>query len=348
MNALATFRTELIEEQALALPEKLRSSGLTLVIADAAAAVVLVLASIPFHRERAALLALTPLIAFAWWSGRYRVSFASTPTDELYATLAFSIPALFVSASAIPLMLTGWKATLLVSFAWIAIAAACAIVQCARRRGSHPNRSGRYVRVDHVGRARTRSPLVRGSIAFVDFIIAMAAVIVLSPIMLACALAILRDDGAPVIFRQRRTGQDDREFVMLKFRTMRKHAGSQWATPGDDRITRVGAFLRRTSLDELPQLWNVLKGEMSLVGPRPEMSEYADRFSAEIPDYCDRHLVPPGVTGWAQLHYPRNFTPQAAHAVLAYDLFYVRNRCLILYGFCLVKTCCEVLTHRAV
>jgi lipopolysaccharide/colanic/teichoic acid biosynthesis glycosyltransferase len=348
MNALATFPSDLIDEPALALPEKLCSSGLTLVVIDTVAALLLLLFAAFFHRERAALLALTPLLAFAWWSRRYRVSYASTPADELYATLAFAAPAILLSAVLVPLMQTGWRPTLLVSLAWTATAAACTVVHCARRRSSHPSRSGRCVRVDHIGRARTRSTVIRGPIAFVDFMIALAGLVVLSPLMIACALAILHDDGTPVLFRQRRTGQDDREFVMLKFRTMRKDAGSEWVKPGDDRITRTGEFLRRTSLDELPQLWNVLKGEMSLVGPRPEMSDYADRFSAQIPDYCDRHLVPPGITGWAQLHYPRNFTPQMAPEVLAYDLFYVRNRSLILYSFCLIKTCCEVLTHRAV
>jgi lipopolysaccharide/colanic/teichoic acid biosynthesis glycosyltransferase len=348
MSTIATFSGELVPEQAPGLPEKLGSAGLSLVVSDAINAVLLLLIAALFHRERDTLLALTPLIAFAWWSGRYRISYASAPADELYATLAFSVPAGVLSTIAVPFMLTSWTSTMLVSFGWTAIASASAIVICARRRGTHPCRSGNCSRVDHIGRARTRSTIIRSSIAFVDFFIALAALLVLSPIMLLSAIAVVRDDGFPIVFRQRRTGLNDRQFMMLKFRTMRKDAGSEWVEPGDDRITCAGGFLRRTSLDELPQLWNVLKGEMSLVGPRPEMAEYADRFSRDIADYCDRHLVPPGMTGWAQLHYPRNFGPEAARAVLAYDLFYVRNRSLPLYAYCLAKTTCEVLAHRAV
>ncbi len=145
------------------------------------------------------------------------------------------------------------------------------------------------------------------------------------PVMLVAAAAITIESGSPVLFRQERMGENGRPFWILKFRTMRHNAGAQWAKPGDDRITRVGALLRRTSLDELPQLFNVLRGEMSIVGPRPEMVTFAASFSRNVPNYEQRHVVPPGITGWAQLYLRRNLDPSEIPGVLPYDLFYVEH-----------------------
>jgi lipopolysaccharide/colanic/teichoic acid biosynthesis glycosyltransferase len=166
--------------------------------------------------------------------------------------------------------------------------------------------------------------------------------------MLAVALAVFLDSGKPVLFRQERVGRGGRSFGIYKFRTMQHNAGSDWAKPGDSRITRIGAFLRRTSLDELPQLFNVIRGDMSVVGPRPEMRAFADGFEKSIPHYAQRHVVPPGITGWAQVYLKRNLEPSDMPAVLPYDLFYVEHASRFLDCAIILKTAFEVLTHRAV
>lgn len=166
--------------------------------------------------------------------------------------------------------------------------------------------------------------------------------------MLVASIAIAAESRGPVFFRQRRVGRDGRIFSVIKFRTMRSDAGSEWARPGDTRITKIGALLRRTSIDELPQLINVLKGEMSIVGPRPEMVEFAQRFAAELPSYDQRHVVTPGITGWAQLYGKRNLQPDEVASILPYDLFYVERSSPVLDTAILLKTVAEVLFHRAV
>jgi lipopolysaccharide/colanic/teichoic acid biosynthesis glycosyltransferase len=181
-----------------------------------------------------------------------------------------------------------------------------------------------------------------------DGALAAIGLVLLSPVILACAIAVYLEDRAAPFFAQARVGLDGHTFVMYKFRTMHPDAGKEWAKRNDNRVTNVGAFLRRTSLDELPQLWNVLRGEMSLVGPRPEMCEYADRFARTIPNYHDRHAIVPGITGWAQIHCDRNFPPDESLNILPYDLFYVANYSIPLYVYCLMKTASEVMTHRAV
>jgi lipopolysaccharide/colanic/teichoic acid biosynthesis glycosyltransferase len=152
----------------------------------------------------------------------------------------------------------------------------------------------------------------------------------------------------PVLFTQRRVGRDGRTFVLFKFRTMKRDAGADWVRPGDSRITRTGSFLRRTSIDELPQVFNVLRGDMSIVGPRPEMVEFARDFAQRLPSYDQRHVVPPGITGWAQLYWKRNLDPSDVTDVLRYDLFYVERASLVLDTALLLKTIAEVLFHRAV
>jgi len=183
---------------------------------------------------------------------------------------------------------------------------------------------------------------------FLDIFVATCVLLVAAPVMLVVALTVYTDSGRPVLFRQARVGRNGRIFHILKFRTMKVDADSQWAVQNDARITRSGAFLRRTSLDELPQLFNVLKGDMSLVGPRPEMIEFERQFAETIPSYARRRLALPGITGWAQVNMKRNLSPEDIHQVIAYDLFYVEHWSIYLDLTVLLKTGVEFLFHRAV
>jgi lipopolysaccharide/colanic/teichoic acid biosynthesis glycosyltransferase len=152
--------------------------------------------------------------------------------------------------------------------------------------------------------------------------------------MLVTALCIYLDSGLPVLYRQRRVGQDGRVFTLYKFRSMRVDAEStgapRWASPGDDRTTRVGRFIRKWRLDELPQLINVLRGEMSFVGPRPERPYFVDQLTKQIPYYALRHSAKPGITGWAQVRYQYGASVDDAIEKLQYDLYYLKNRSLFL------------------
>ena len=165
-----------------------------------------------------------------------------------------------------------------------------------------------------------------------DIAISGAALVVASPVCGAIALAIRLSDRGPVLYRQRRMGLDGRPFDILKFRSMVVDAegssGPVWTSPDDARRTRVGAFLRRWSLDELPQLWNVLRGEMSLVGPRPERPEFVREFKEKFPQYMLRHRVRSGITGWAQVHGWRGNTSLSKR--IEYDLYYIENWSLAL------------------
>ena len=172
-----------------------------------------------------------------------------------------------------------------------------------------------------------RKPYVRFKRVLDAFIVLLAA----PPAMalgLLFALAIRIDSRGPVIFRQNRIGLGGRPFTLYKFRTMRVEAAdgeARFARPGDDRLTRVGRVLRRIRLDELPQLWNVVKGDLALVGPRPEQGPFVERFSQSIPFYTHRHLVRPGITGWAQVNF--GYADSEADTVekLSYDLYYVKH-----------------------
>jgi lipopolysaccharide/colanic/teichoic acid biosynthesis glycosyltransferase len=164
---------------------------------------------------------------------------------------------------------------------------------------------------------------------------------VTGPLVCLVALLILLEDGQPVLYRQRRVGLRGREFTLYKFRSMRKDAeaeGAQWASKDDPRITRVGAVIRKLRLDELPQLVNVVRGEMSLVGPRPERPEFVTRLAERIPYYHERHSVKPGITGWAQVRYPYGSSEQDAKEKLDYDLYYVKHQGLIFDLMVLLQT----------
>jgi lipopolysaccharide/colanic/teichoic acid biosynthesis glycosyltransferase len=215
------------------------------------------------------------------------------------------------------------------------------------RRGTRPAYAGLEA-ISTMARWHSQQAVASAVKRGFDIAISALALFLLSPLLLVTAIAIAIESGRPVVFRQQRVGRVGTPFTLFKFRTMRRDAGQSWAKPGDERITALGAFLRRTSIDELPQFFNVLRGDMSLVGPRPEMCEYARRFELQFPGYRDRHIVKPGITGWAQVQLKRNLAPSDAPEVLAHDLFYVEYSCLVLDGIIFFKTAAEFLLHRAV
>lgn len=181
-----------------------------------------------------------------------------------------------------------------------------------------------------------------------DLVAALILLVVTLPVMLLTALAILIEDGAPVLYRQERVGLGGKTFKVIKFRSMGRDAEKdgkpRWASSGDDRVTRIGRIIRRTRIDELPQLINVLLGEMSLVGPRPERPYFVDQLTRDIPFYAVRHCVKPGVTGWAQVRYHYGASIDDAVEKLQYDLYYVKNHTLVLDVLVLFETIRVVLT----
>jgi sugar transferase (PEP-CTERM system associated) len=162
------------------------------------------------------------------------------------------------------------------------------------------------------------------------------------PVMFLAAVAIFLESGGPVLFTQERVGRGGRTFMCIKFRSMysdaEKDGVARWATANDSRITRVGRVLRRMRIDELPQLFNVLRGEMSLVGPRPERPVFVDQLKDQIRFYDVRHSIKPGVTGWAQVRYTYGSSIEDAQRKLQYDLYYVKNHSLALDVLILVET----------
>jgi sugar transferase (PEP-CTERM system associated) len=197
-----------------------------------------------------------------------------------------------------------------------------------------------------------RQPLWRALSRLFDLLLSALLLVLTLPLMLLVALAIWIEDGprAPVLFRQPRVGLNEIAFAILKFRSMRIGAEAEaepgrWACAGDERVTRVGSWMRRTRIDELPQLINVLRGDMSLVGPRPEQPEYVARLSEEIPYYRERHCVRPGITGWAQLSYPYGASQRDAEEKLQYDLYYIRHQSLFFDALILLQTV-EVVLFR--
>ena len=174
----------------------------------------------------------------------------------------------------------------------------------------------------------------------VDFLIALIALIVISPILFLVILVILILDGRPVIYSQQRTGMHGVPFTLYKFRTMKvgSDKGDGYTREGDSRVSRLGSLLRKSRLDELPQLWNVLKGEMSLIGPRAEWVRLVADYERQIPHYHYRHLVNPGITGWAQVNYPYGASLEDTVQKFSYDLYYIRNFSLRLDAEVILKT----------
>jgi sugar transferase (PEP-CTERM system associated) len=188
------------------------------------------------------------------------------------------------------------------------------------------------------------SPLRIATKRLFDLLVSSALLIVASPVMLLAALAIWLESGfrGPILYRQQRVGLDGRYFDVMKFRSMRtdaeKDGRAVWATENDPRVTRVGRIIRSTRIDELPQVFNVLKGDMSFVGPRPERPQFVDDLATKIPYYAHRHRVKPGITGWAQLCYPYGASIEDAREKLQYDLYYLKNHSLLLDLIILVQT----------
>jgi lipopolysaccharide/colanic/teichoic acid biosynthesis glycosyltransferase len=176
-------------------------------------------------------------------------------------------------------------------------------------------------------------PLAAMAKRTVDFVLALVGLLVTWPVMLVVAFLVRQESPGPVLFRQERTGQRGEPFTLLKFRSMRtdaeKYSGPVWASEDDPRVTRIGKLLRKTRLDELPQLFNVLTGSMSLVGPRPERPHFVNELSEKLPYYLLRHTVKPGLTGWAQINYPYGNTVEDALQKLQYDLFYIKYQSLL-------------------
>ena len=177
-----------------------------------------------------------------------------------------------------------------------------------------------------------------------DVVVSLLLLAITWPVMLLTALAIKLEDGlsAPVLYRQQRVGLEGRLFDVLKFRSMRTDAEvdgrPRWAETGDSRVTRVGTVIRKVRVDELPQVLNVLKGDMSFVGPRPERPEFVAELNEKIPYYRERHCVKPGITGWAQLCYPYGSSEHDAAEKLQYDLYYVKNHSLMFDLMILLQT----------
>ncbi|MFG2039362.1 sugar transferase [Dactylosporangium sp. NPDC048998] len=204
---------------------------------------------------------------------------------------------------------------------------------------------------DHIGAipvVRVRRPTLSGLKWFVkracDVVLSSIALLALTPILLLCAIAVRLEGGPGIFFRQQRIGRYGKPFQLIKFRSMRpvneKESQTNWSVAHDPRVGPVGRFLRRTSLDELPQLWNILRGDMTIVGPRPERPYFVDQFSAEHPDYAMRHRVPVGLTGLAQVSGLRGDTPISDRA--RFDNYYIENWSIWLDAKVVLRTVAEV------
>ena len=196
-------------------------------------------------------------------------------------------------------------------------------------------------------KSRTLTRLKR----LLDLMIAGCGLVAALPLMILIAAAIKLTSPGPALYSQRRVGQHGRIFSVRKFRSMRQdaeaHTGPVWASKeGDPRVTAIGRFLRRSRLDELPQLWNILLGDMSFVGPRPERPEFVEQLTRQIPFYGQRHIIRPGLTGWAQVRYTYGASKEDALQKLQYDLFYIKNLSLAFDLFVIVATIKTVLLRK--
>jgi exopolysaccharide biosynthesis polyprenyl glycosylphosphotransferase len=182
------------------------------------------------------------------------------------------------------------------------------------------------------------------------FVFAVLLLILTSPLILIVSLAVRFSSPGPILLRQKRVGRGNQVFTVYKFRSMYADAeartGAVWATPNDPRITPVGRFIRKARLDELPQLFNVLKGEMAIAGPRPERPEFVKTLSEKIPYYRQRHCVKPGITGWAQINYKYGDTIEDTITKLEYDLYYIKNMSVSLDAYIFFHTLKTMLLSR--
>ncbi|MDQ5847079.1 MAG: TIGR03013 family PEP-CTERM/XrtA system glycosyltransferase [Acidobacteriota bacterium] len=196
------------------------------------------------------------------------------------------------------------------------------------------------------GRQARISGMVR---TIVHRLVAIIGGLISLPIAAITALLIKLDSTGPVLYKQERVGKNGRGFTVMKFRSMRtdaEKAGPVWASQDDDRTTRVGKIIRKLRIDEIPQFWNIIRGEMDFVGPRPERPHFVSQLAEEIPYYEQRHLIAPGLTGWAQIKYPYGASIEDARQKLQYDLFYIKNQSLMLDAIILFETIKIILFGR--
>jgi sugar transferase (PEP-CTERM system associated) len=180
-------------------------------------------------------------------------------------------------------------------------------------------------------------------------IVALVGAVCSLPIAIGTAILIKLDSRGPVLYKQERVGKNGGTFMVMKFRSMRtdaEKAGPVWASADDDRTTRVGKIIRKLRIDEIPQFWNILRGEMDFVGPRPERPHFVSQLAEEIPYYEQRHLIAPGLTGWAQIKYPYGASIEDARQKLQYDLYYIKNQSLMLDAIILFETVKIILFGR--
>jgi exopolysaccharide biosynthesis polyprenyl glycosylphosphotransferase len=197
--------------------------------------------------------------------------------------------------------------------------------------------------------ASRRTRLYRRARRLLDVALSIIIGLLASPLMLLTALAIKLDSRGPVFYRQERVGLHNAVFRIVKFRSMRVDAeanGPVWAVQSDSRVTRVGRWIRKLRIDELPQLSNIIRGEMSLIGPRPERPVFIKQLERQIPYYSERHLVKPGLTGWAQVRYPYGASLEDAMEKHKYDLYYIKNQSPMLDLLILLETARIVLFGR--
>jgi sugar transferase (PEP-CTERM system associated) len=196
------------------------------------------------------------------------------------------------------------------------------------------------------GRQKRISGLTRSA---VHWLVAFIGALLSLPIVIVTAILIKLESRGPIFYKQERVGKNGRTFVLTKFRSMRVDAeqdGPVWASKGDSRTTRVGRIIRKIRVDEIPQFWHILRGEMSFVGPRPERPHFVAQLAEEIPFYEQRHLIAPGLTGWAQIKYPYGASIEDARQKLQYDLFYIKNQGLVLDAIIIFETIKIILFGR--
>jgi exopolysaccharide biosynthesis polyprenyl glycosylphosphotransferase len=214
------------------------------------------------------------------------------------------------------------------------------------RVSSSELRLSEFVFSDRFGPSRG-SAVVR---EFYSLAVAFTAVVLLAPLMLVVAVLIKLTSRGPVLYRQMRVGLNGKPFVLYKFRSMRQDAeadtGAVWAAKDDPRVTPLGRWLRRLRIDEVPQLFNVLRGEMAIVGPRPERPEFVKTLTEKLPFYQQRHSVRPGITGWAQINHKYTDTLEDTLIKLEYDLYYIKNMSLALDGYIIFQTAKVMLLSR--
>lgn len=180
-------------------------------------------------------------------------------------------------------------------------------------------------------------------------LVALVGALLSLPLAIVTAVLIKLDSRGPILYKQERVGKNGGIFTVMKFRSMRtdaEKAGPVWASQNDDRTTRVGRFIRKTRIDEIPQFWNILRGDMDFVGPRPERQHFVSQLAEEIPYYEQRHLIAPGLTGWAQIKYPYGASIEDARQKLQYDLYYIKNQSLMLDAIILFETVKIILFGR--